>query len=248
MFLRRLSTLRQRLRATWRDDSRDPEFQAEVDEHVRLLAERFRRQGMTSEAALAAARRRFGNTALLDEDRRAMLTLPSLAFLRHDLTYALRTLRKNPGFSAAAALTLALGIGANTAIFSVCNAVLFEPLPYARPERIVTILERIPGGTLMTMAPANYMDLRMTSRSFTEVAALNSNSGFILSTQSEAARLPGASVTANFFSVLGIRSRLGGISCRRRIVPDRTAWRSSATGCGRSGSGPIEKSPARRSH
>src|SRR4030095_15187212 len=158
--IRRLRKLWTRMRGTVRNEQRDPELQDEIEEHVRLLSERYRGQGITPQAAMRAARRQFGNTTLLEEDRRDMQWFPAIEALRADLTYALRMLRKNRGFATAAVVTLALGIGANTAIFSVCNAVLFKPLPFAEPDRIVTILERIPGGTLMTVAPANYMDVR----------------------------------------------------------------------------------------
>src|SRR5205814_3887133 len=115
-----------RLRGTVRNEPPDLEFQAEVEEHVRFLTERYRRQGMTAETAMRAARRQFGNTTLLEEDRRSMQMFPAIESLRADLTYAFRMLRKNPGFAAAAVVTLALGIGANTAIFNICNAVLFK--------------------------------------------------------------------------------------------------------------------------
>ena len=82
---RRLGKLWERMRTTVHNESCDVEFQAEVEEHVRLLAERYRRQGMTPEAAILAARRQFGNTALLEEDRRAIKTIPGIDMVRGDL-------------------------------------------------------------------------------------------------------------------------------------------------------------------
>ena len=100
--IRGLLKLSNRLRGTVRNEPRDLAFQTEIQEHVRLLAERYRRQGMTAEAAMLAARRQFGNTTLLEEDRRNMQMFPAIESLRADLTYALRMLRKNRGFAAAA--------------------------------------------------------------------------------------------------------------------------------------------------
>jgi putative ABC transport system permease protein len=189
-----------------------------MEEHVRLLAERYRRQGMTAEAALLAARRQFGNPTLLKEDLRTMQIMPSIEALRRDLTYAARMLRKNPGFAAAAVITLALGIGANTAIFSVCNAVLFKPLPYAEPDRIVALSERQSDGKLGEVSPANFVDWHDASRSFSGMGATRVSSfapSFILGGQSEASRLVGDSVTSSFFSVLGVQFTLG-----RNFLPE----------------------------
>ena len=186
MIVRRLGQLWARVWATFRNEP-DLEFQAELEEHVRLLAERYCRQGMTSEAAMLAARRQFGNTTLLQEDLRTMRIIPAIEALQRDLTYAIRTLRTNPGFAATAVITLALGIGANTTIFSVCNAVLFKPLPYAEPDRIVMLSERMPDGKLSTVAPANFVDWRDASRSFSGMAAIRASSfasSFILGGQS----------------------------------------------------------------
>ena len=213
MIGRCLATAWGRLRRTIRDEPRDVEFQAEMDEHVRLLAERYRRQGMAEDAAMLAARRQFGSIALLQEDRRGVQTMPAVEAFRSDLLFGLRMLRKNPAFALAAVVTLALGIGANTAIFSVCNAVLYKPLPYADPDRIVMLWERSGAGSLQTVAPANFVDWRGASRSFSEMAAFSAGFGgnvsFILDGQTEAARLSGATVSSNFFSVLGVRFARG---------------------------------------
>jgi len=115
----------------------DYEFDDEIQEHLQLLTEKFLRQGMSREEATRAARRQFGNTTLLQEDRRELQTLPSLESLWLDCRYALRTLRKNWAFATVSIATLALGIGAATAIFSVIDNVLLAPFPYPGGNRIV---------------------------------------------------------------------------------------------------------------
>jgi predicted permease len=218
MIARRFGQLWQRMRKTIRNDLGDSEFQTEMEEHITLLAERYQRQGMTAQAALLAARRQFGNATLLEEDLRAMKIVPAIESLRSDLTYAIRMLRKNPGFAAAAVTTLALGIGVNTAIFSLCNAVLFKPLPYAEPDRLVMLSERQRDGKLGDVAPANFVDWRDTNRSFSGMAAVRESSfapNFILGGQSEASRLAGGMVSSSFFSVLGVQFVLG-----RNFIPE----------------------------
>src|SRR5438046_6942932 len=143
---------------------------------------------MTAEAAMLAARRQFGNTTLLQEDLRAMQIIPAIESLRGDLTYAVRMLRRNAGFAGTAVITLALGIGANTAIFSVCNAVLFKPLPYAEPDRIVMLSERQRDGKPSNVAPANFVDWRNRRQSVTDMAAVSAcrfRSGVIRGAQSD---------------------------------------------------------------
>ena len=218
MIVRTVRKLWQRMRDTVRNAPRESDFQTELEEHIGLLAERYQRQGMTAEAALLAARRQFGNTTLLQEDLRTMQIVPAVEALRGDLTYAARILRKNPGFAAAAVITLALGIGANTAIFSLCNAVLLQPLPFAEPDRIAMLSERQHDGTLGDVSPANFMDWRETSQSFSGIAAVRTSSfapSFVLGGRGEAARLAGEDVSANFFSLLGVRFMLG-----RNFLPE----------------------------
>ena len=116
---------------------RDSDFDQEVQAHLQLLADRFVAQGMSREDAVAAARRQFGNTTLLEEERRGLQTLVSVEELGGDLRYALRSLGRSRAFAAAAIVTLGLGIGASTAIFSVIDNVLLEPFPYKDWGRMV---------------------------------------------------------------------------------------------------------------
>ncbi|HKW26051.1 MAG TPA: ABC transporter permease, partial [Terriglobales bacterium] len=115
----------------------DREFDAEVQQHLQLLTERYMAQGMSRQAAAEAARRQFGNTTLLQEDRRELQAFPLIEAVWHDLRYSLRTLWKSRGFAAVSIATLALGIGAATAIFSAIDNVLLAPFPYQGAARMV---------------------------------------------------------------------------------------------------------------
>jgi putative ABC transport system permease protein len=127
-----------------------------------------------------------------------------------DLRYAARALRKNPGFTAIAALTLALGVGATTAIFSVVNAVMLRPLPFTEPDRLVRIwesnVER--GWPTFAVSHPNFLDWRSQSRAFESLAA-TTNAGFTWTSNGEAEVIPGLSVTATFLPTLKISPALG---------------------------------------
>jgi len=143
----RLRAFAAKVRGFLRGRKRDGEFNDEIQEHLQLLAEKFVAQGMSREEAAAAARRQFGNVTLLQEDRRALQGFLFFEALWQDLRLSLRIILKSPGFTATAVLTLALGIGANTTIFSWIHGVLLNPLPGAgEPHRIVELESLAPSG------------------------------------------------------------------------------------------------------
>jgi putative ABC transport system permease protein len=125
-----------------------------------------------------------------------------------DIRYGIRGLLKRPGFTAVAIVTLALGIGANTAIFSVVNAVVLRPLPYAEPERLMTLWETMPGSDQRSVAPGNFVDWRTQNKTFQGLAA-TFYANFNLTSDGEPDRIDGATITSNFMSVLGASAQLG---------------------------------------
>src|SRR5277367_2649104 len=115
------------------------DLQEELEFHLAKRAEKNRRLGLPADEAQTAARRRFGNVSLIKEDCREMWIFTWTETLWQDVRYAARILAKSPGFAAVVIFSLALGIGANTAVFSAMNAVLLRDLPYEHPEELVTI-------------------------------------------------------------------------------------------------------------
>ena len=134
--------------------------------------------------------------------------------LLRDIQYAVRVLLKNPGFSAVAIITLALGIGANTAIFSVVNAVVLRPLPYAEPDRLVMLWETMGANDSRSAAPGNFVDWRAQNNTLQELAA-TFYANFNLTSDGEPDRIDGATITSNLMSMLGAPTQLG-----RTFQPD----------------------------
>jgi putative ABC transport system permease protein len=132
-----------------------------------------------------------------------------IADLWQDLRFGARMLLKQPGFTLIAVLTLALGIGANTAIFSIVNAVLLRPFPYKEPERLVILRERVSGGSGFSPSYPNFADWRAQNTVFDSMAAALGNESFNLTGAGEPERLQGRIVSAEFFSTLGIKPLIG---------------------------------------
>src|SRR5262245_28129872 len=155
------------------------ELDEEIGSHLEMEVERNVAGGMSPEDARQAARRSFGSVSLAKEDSRAMWGGWALEILWQDLRYGLRMLLKNRGFTTIAVLALALGIGANTAIFSVVNAVLLKPLPYAEPERLVWLWDTIPQIPTAPTSLPEFLDWKEQNRSFEQLAAFQSGNMFL---------------------------------------------------------------------
>lgn len=189
----------------------DRDFERELGAHIDLLTEENLRRGMTPEEALRAARLRLGGVTQLRETNRELHGLPWLETLLQDVRYALRMLRKNPGFAAVAVLTLALGIGANSAIFSYINAFVIQSLPYPHSQRLM-IFETHNTRTGWTResiySTASLLDFISQNSSFEKVA-LWTQWEFNLTGGGPPTLIDGGRVSWNFFEALGATPMLG---------------------------------------
>ena len=186
----------------------DRDLSTELAFHLEMLEERHRARGLDPAAARRAARLELGGDAQIAEAWRDQRSLPLADTLWQDVRYGLRMLRRTPGFTLAALLTLAIGIGANTAIFTIVDGVLLRPLPYADPARLVTVGDRTANGQSANVGFATVLDWRARSRTFEHVAMMRSWQPTLV-TNGEAERLPAVRVSANYFDMLGVRPVLG---------------------------------------
>jgi putative ABC transport system permease protein len=183
----------------------------EIQEHVQEKTEELVESGIPRKEAAAAACREFGNVTLIEEDSRDIWRWPSIEDFFTDVRYGLRMLRKNPGFTAAAVIALALGIGANTAIFSVVNGVLLRPLPYRDPSQLVVVtLFNQKTQETFPLCDADFLDWRAQNKAFSNIAAFSGN-GFNITGSGRPEQVHGEVVTAEFFSTLGVTPVLGRI-------------------------------------
>ena len=211
----RLRRVAARLLGLRRRRKADLEFGDEMRAHLKLLTQRFIGQGMRPEEAAQAALRQFGNTALLQEDLRAMRTFPPLENLLQDLRYGARQLRLNPAFTAVAVLSLALGIGANTAIFELVNAVRLRSLPVEKPEDLAYIRFQkgsVRSGNFSTRSSmftySLWQQIHADRQAFQDSMAWSAQR-FNLASGGEIRWAEGLYVSSNFFPLLGVQPVMG---------------------------------------
>ncbi len=185
------------------------DLEAEIAAQLEMEIEENLARGMPPEEARAAARRRTGNLTAIRERAREAWSFPSLETAARDLRYGLRGLRRSPGFALVVVLTLALGIGANTALFSVVNAVLLRPLPYPAADRLVWLGEADPKAEGISVTWVNYRQWRAANHSFEEMAGFSGAAHLTMTGRGEALLTRGGMVTHGFFGLLGAKPLLG---------------------------------------
>jgi putative ABC transport system permease protein len=186
------------------------ELAEELETHRAMHQQALERDGMPAAEAAAASRRVMGNATLAHEDARDVWRIAALDHLRRDLTYAMRTLRREPTFALAAGITLAVGIATVTGVFSIVDAELWKPLPFPNPDRLVEIRRAAPGqsGWAEQISGADLRDWQAQSRSFTSLAGYRWTTRHVLQRET-AESVSVIAVTASFFSTLGVSPALG---------------------------------------
>ena len=216
-----MNTIFRRLLYFLRRSRHDADLQEEIETHRALRQAALERDGLAPEEAARASRRAMGNVTLAVEDARELWVVRAVDEVWQDVRIALRLLRKSPSFAFAAIATLALTIGANTAIFGVVHAALLKPLPYGSPHELVAVSMYVP--SLQTrfpsvaIRPIDFAELRRSNRVFSEMAAIRDRN-FNLTGGGEPERLYGARVSANLFTLLDVQPALG-----RTFLPEEDA-------------------------
>src|SRR5579859_2039864 len=211
----RLRRLTSRIRGQFAGGDADADLNLEIEEHLRTLAERFVREGMSPADAEHAARRQFGGITQLRENHRDFRAMPFLDNCLRDLRFGVRLLRKKLAFSLITVSVLALGIGANTAVYSVAKGVVFAPLPFPKPDRLVLLFEADPGErfqpgkqNLSSVRPGTIQDWQEQLRSFEGIAPASDIQATIVEGD-RASVSYGYQVGQGFFEVLAVPPRLG---------------------------------------
>lgn len=218
-----LSELFRRIRYLFQRSRVDRDLEEEMRLHVEMRERALARAGIHAEQAHEMAQRRFGNATLLKEVSKDMWGWSSLERLAQDIRFGLRVLTSNPLFAAVAIATLALGIGANTAVFSLVHAVVLQPLPYKDPAQLVILWGNVDRGTIERRGTSypDYLDWKAQSRSYVDMAAFDDGT-LTLSGVHEAERLALEFVSSPYFRILGINPALGrAFASEEDAVPGR---------------------------
>ena len=197
-----------RLRAVFFKGRLERELEEEIRSHLEMQAEENRRRGMNPDEARRAALRQFGGVEQVKERYRDRRGLPLVETALQDVRYAARVLRKSPGFTLVAVVTLALGIGATTAIFSAVYPILFEPLPYPHADQIVMIWDFGTDGARLDVTFGTYRELAERSRSFDALAVMRPWQP-VMTGEAQPERFNGQHVSAGYFRALGVLPAMG---------------------------------------
>ena len=242
--IRLIETLRLRMRSLFRGARVEDELDAEMLFHFHRQREENLAAGMSPEEAKNAARRAIGNRTAIQEQCRDARGVNLIESVFKDIGLAMRTLRKDATFTLVSAVTLAFGIGATTAIFTVVNAVILRPLPYADPDRLVTAWEGTSAGAAFPMncarfSPGNYLDLRDQSQSFAQIGGF-AEQNYNLTGAGDPDRVVAGLATASLFPMLGVHPALGRAFLPSDDTPtaERVAILSQALWAQRFGSNP----------
>lgn len=244
-----MRTLRRLLRrlTSWSTSTRDEEhLRAEFEEHIAMQTAENLRAGLSPIEARRQALLKFGNVEAIKETYRDARGLPVLEALLRDTRHAIRGLRRTPAFTIAVTLTLALGIGGNTAMFSVVDQLLLRPLPYPEGDQLLVIYERFkqttaeplpPTADRNSVSPANWLDWQRQNGTLQDIAVWRTQT-VTLTGVGEPVRLSAQTVSAEFFPVLGVRPLLGRVltteddrpNQRRTVVISHQLWQRKLGG------------------
>jgi predicted permease len=217
-----LSDLLYRLRALFRGKQMDADLDDELRDHLEREAEKYRRSGVSAENAMRRARLALGGNAQVQQQCREARGTRFVEDLLQDFRYAMRSFAKTPAFSALIVLSLAIGIGANTAIFSLTSALLLKPLPYPVPDRLAILWLRSPGIGIPQdwPSPGQYHDI-VTQNHVFENTALAIGGNFILTDRMKAIQVDGIQATSGLLPMLGAKAILGRIFLPEEDLPGK---------------------------
>lgn len=229
-----------------RGQSGGQEIEDEINYHLDMLARERLEEGCSREEATFSARRMLGNQALIKETLREMSSWASFERISQDLRYAWRMMLRSPGFTLTAVVTLALGIGANTATFSLIDAFLLRLLPVKHPEQLVFVQRVLPmGGIEDGFSYPAFEQFRDRNRSFSGIFAID-GSTFIVSIDGQPEVVSGDFVSGSYFDVLGVKAILGRTFTAEDDGRHGPAWLSSVTATGTGASVGILQSSGKR--